>query len=187
MRWRLIGVDISAARCTATARLVPRAAVVCADVAKTCLPNQSVDVVICSQVIEHLPDRKALIREIERILKPQGMTFLASVSKKPWAIYFYRNRGRFVVDPTHLIEYSSLDHFIRDVETEQLVVTARASRQLTYPISDLLLRGLERLRLLSGNAAREAYVRSRLLRLIAKLSLPVPGYRVVEAVLVRRP
>ena len=41
------------------------------------IPDASVDVVICNQVYEHVPDPKRLIQEIHRILKPGGYCYFA--------------------------------------------------------------------------------------------------------------
>ena len=42
------------------------------------LPDASVDVVLCNQVLEHVTDPKASMREIHRVLNPNGV-FLGSV------------------------------------------------------------------------------------------------------------
>lgn len=40
--------------------------------------NDSFDVVICSQVYEHVPDSHKLIKEIYRVLKPSGVCFFSA-------------------------------------------------------------------------------------------------------------
>lgn len=45
------------------------------------LPDNSFDVVICTQVYEHVPDAKKLFSEIYRILKPNGVCYLAALNK----------------------------------------------------------------------------------------------------------
>jgi SAM-dependent methyltransferase len=39
-------------------------------------PDESYDVVICSNVLEHIPDDAKALREIRRVLKPGGTTIL---------------------------------------------------------------------------------------------------------------
>jgi SAM-dependent methyltransferase len=41
------------------------------------LPDESVDVVICAQVYEHVPDDVQLFAEIYRVLKPRGVVFFS--------------------------------------------------------------------------------------------------------------
>jgi 2-polyprenyl-3-methyl-5-hydroxy-6-metoxy-1,4-benzoquinol methylase len=41
------------------------------------LPPASVDVIICNQVYEHVPDPQALIHLIHRVLKPGGLVYFA--------------------------------------------------------------------------------------------------------------
>lgn len=44
------------------------------------LGNDSFDIVICSQVYEHVPDPKKLFSEIYRVLKPGGICYLAAIN-----------------------------------------------------------------------------------------------------------
>ena len=44
-------------------------------------PDQSVDLVICNHVYEHVPDARLLFSEIERILKPTGACYLGAASR----------------------------------------------------------------------------------------------------------
>lgn len=42
------------------------------------VPDDSVDVVVCSQVYEHVPDQKTLMSEIYRVLRPGGHCYFAA-------------------------------------------------------------------------------------------------------------
>ena len=46
------------------------------DVTKMTFPDQSFDLVYCSHVLEHIKDDAAAIREIRRVLAPQGVAIL---------------------------------------------------------------------------------------------------------------
>lgn len=45
------------------------------------VPDSSIDVVICAQVYEHVPDDTRLVAEIYRVLKPGGMVFFSGPNK----------------------------------------------------------------------------------------------------------
>lgn len=48
------------------------------------LPDESVDVVICSQVYEHVPDAAAMVDEIFRVLRPGGICYFAASNRIMW-------------------------------------------------------------------------------------------------------
>ncbi|WP_082378950.1 class I SAM-dependent methyltransferase [Marinagarivorans algicola] len=52
----------------------------CADGTQLPFSDASFDAVICSEVLEHIPDYQAFLAEINRIIKPKGL-FLASVPR----------------------------------------------------------------------------------------------------------
>ena len=74
------------------------------------LPDESFDVVVAGELLEHLRDPHALVAEIRRVLRPAG-TFVASVPNA------YRLKGRLLFlfgrppenDPTHLQMFSAAD------------------------------------------------------------------------------
>jgi 2-polyprenyl-3-methyl-5-hydroxy-6-metoxy-1,4-benzoquinol methylase len=51
-----------------------------ADINKLPFSDASFDCIICSEVLEHIPDHKKAIQELDRILKPQG-TLVVSVPR----------------------------------------------------------------------------------------------------------
>jgi len=54
------------------------------DALSTNLSNESVDVVICSQVYEHVPDAYAMMDEIFRVLRPGGICYFAAGNRLMW-------------------------------------------------------------------------------------------------------
>ena len=48
------------------------------------IPDESVDVVICSQVYEHVPDAQLMMREIYRVLRPGGVCYFAASNRFMW-------------------------------------------------------------------------------------------------------
>jgi SAM-dependent methyltransferase len=64
------------------------AADVCGDAAAIPLARNSVDTVLCTEVLEHVPDPDAVVREIARVLKPGGVVICT-------APFFYPVHDRY--------------------------------------------------------------------------------------------
>ncbi len=62
----------------------------CASALQLPFPDNSFDKVICSEVLEHIPDYEGALKEIQRILKPGGL-FCASVPRfwPEWICWYY--------------------------------------------------------------------------------------------------
>lgn len=54
------------------------------DAMQLSFPEHSFDVVICSQVYEHVPDPHRMMSEIHRVLKPGGMCYFAATNR--WSV-----------------------------------------------------------------------------------------------------
>lgn len=82
---RVVGVDISETR---VRRLVENVSGVMGLVSDACkvegLDDGSFDVVICSQLIEHVPNEHALLREIRRLLKDDGYIYQFGHQEALW-------------------------------------------------------------------------------------------------------
>jgi len=109
---KIIGVDISPVRIKFLKEKYSKDKFLCRDVVNTKLKKDFFDLIISTQVIEHLKDDKKFINEIGRIMKKGGYVYISSVIKKPWAVYKYRNKGKFVLDPTHEKEYKHEKEFL---------------------------------------------------------------------------
>ena len=48
------------------------------------LPDESVEVVVCSQVYEHVPDAEKMMQEIFRVLRPGGICYFAASNRIMW-------------------------------------------------------------------------------------------------------
>src|SRR5438094_6318991 len=141
----IYAVDISAEHVALCERLSPKVQGIVSDVAHVAeLPDASVDAVISSQVIEHLPDDRVLAPEIARVLKPGGWFYVASVIRGPHAFWLYKGKPpapeRWQLDPTHMREYESEQQF-RDILTQpELELDMVRSSQLKAPLTDLVFR-----------------------------------------------
>ena len=60
------------------------------DALHTELPDESVDVVICSQIYEHVPDAAAMFDEIFRVLCPGGVCYFAASNRIMWMEPHYK-------------------------------------------------------------------------------------------------
>jgi ubiquinone/menaquinone biosynthesis C-methylase UbiE len=68
------------------------------------IEDNTIDFFLSTQVIEHV-DQEKMLQSIDRVTKSGSTIYLATVLKKWYGWYFYRNNGRWVIDPTHLREY----------------------------------------------------------------------------------
>jgi len=144
------------------------------------IADGSLDVVCSTMVMEHVPDERAYLVEIRRMLRPGGSAYLTTVFKKTWAWYFRRRDGETVLDTSHLREYTDLDAFVRLVtEIGRFRVLALERRLLWFPLLDPLLFRL--VRLYPGLRTRRT-----LLRGLRSAKVPIPGYYSLEVVLERR-
>lgn len=85
----VIGVDISEGMVAAARQEVERTGIkgITLQVGDaTCLdfPDASFDKVLCSEVIEHIPDAPQALREMHRVLKPGGTLVLSTPNKGSW-------------------------------------------------------------------------------------------------------
>jgi SAM-dependent methyltransferase len=141
----IYAVDISAEHVALCERLSPKVHGIVSDVAHVDeLADGSVDAVISSQVIEHLPDDQVLAPEVARLLKPGGWFYVASVIRGPHAFWLYKGKPpapeRWQLDPTHMREYESEQHFRSVLEHPELELDVVRSSQLKFPLTDPLFR-----------------------------------------------
>jgi SAM-dependent methyltransferase len=73
------------------------------------LPDASVDVVIASMVLEHLPSPFAVIDAISRILKPGGEFLFSTVVRDSWDAAQYSDYWAGYDFPRHLVFFSRSD------------------------------------------------------------------------------
>src|SRR5207244_2353391 len=89
----IYAVDISAKHVALCERLSPKVRGVVSDVAHVdALADGSVDAVVSSQVVEHLPDDRVLAPEIARLLRPGGRFYVASVLRGSRALGIYQGK-----------------------------------------------------------------------------------------------
>lgn len=182
----IVAVDISPERC---ARLSECSdiKVFCSDVTSVSgLASNSVDVVICTQVIEHVDEGK-LLSEIFRVLKKDGKLYIASLVKKWYGWWYYRTKdGKWALDPTHLREYSSLEQFASTISAGGFELDDTQISALKLSIPEFIVRRLFAPMFPKTNF-NSVFLKVRALDWIRrKFCLHPPGYFIVEG-LARKP
>lgn len=178
----IVGVDTSEAR---VKRLVGNVRGVTGLVSDACdvkeLDDQSFDLIICSQLIEHVPSDDALLREIRRLLKATGHVYISSVIKEPYGFWIYRSDGVVKLDPTHVREYSSEEEFRSLLQRNGFETGRMLCKGFRFAIPDLVIRALIRIRLLSPEGIQTIFLRHGLLAKCRRiLNVPILGYKKVE-------
>ena len=173
-------IDESAERVQRAAALSSRIEGKVADAVATGLPDASVDGVIASQLIEHLPDDRLLAGEIARILRPGGWYYVGSVARSPRAIWFYRRNGRTVLDPTHEREYSSMAELEDSLEDPVLRVRARRQAPMRFPLVELAARALALAHVISYETLPSLYLKRPGLLRARRVTVRAPGYSLIE-------
>ena len=142
------------------------------------IEDGSLDAVVSTMVMEHVPDERAYLAEMLRQLRPGGRAYLTTVFKKPWAWYFRKRDGESVLDPSHLREYTDLPGFRALIAESGLRIVALERRVLWFPLLDPLLFRI-------GGRVPGLARRRRLLRALRAVKVPIPGYYSLELVVER--
>jgi len=180
---RIVVIDLDPEWLERARALVPEAQAIVGDAEHLPLAAGTVDFAFSDQVIEHVPSDAAMAAEIARVLREGGRAYVGSVLKRRWAWYFYRCNGKWRLCPTHVREYTSLREYTGVFTAAGLRVEATHTLPFDIPLGEALLRMMVRLRLVGGLSFYEAHARSRILRLLSKLRIPIPGYFGVWATL----
>jgi 2-polyprenyl-3-methyl-5-hydroxy-6-metoxy-1,4-benzoquinol methylase len=77
----IVGMDIDA-QLTHQAKAVAQdvgcpVEILTGNIANTSLPEKSIDIILCHQVLHHVSDQEATLAEFRRVLKPDGLLLLA--------------------------------------------------------------------------------------------------------------
>jgi len=132
------------------------------------IEDNSIDVIVSTQVIEHVSNEKIMLKEINRVLKKGGLVYLSTVFKKKYGWYFYRCNGKWVLDPTHLREYTEDDQLLKLLRNNNFNICYSSKHLIYMPVIDFIIRKL--------GANVNIFNKSRFLRLFRKARIPIPGY-----------
>jgi ubiquinone/menaquinone biosynthesis C-methylase UbiE len=149
------------------------------------IERDSTDLVLCTMVIEHVPDDAALLHEAWRILKPGGALYITSVFKKAGAWYFRRSPdNRWVLDPTHVREYSSPSEFTSRIREARFSILQTEVLRLCPPLLHPIFRILNSIFPIPG--INKLFLSGGLMRRLEQIRIPIPRYREIQ-VLARKP
>lgn len=175
----VVALDLSFIRCF-SCRQETGADVVCGDAMRLPFPDDTFDMVLSTQVIEHVPNDWAFVKEAGRILKKEGRMLISSVLRLPHGWYFYRHEGQWVLDPTHVREYRSREQFL-DLFSDGFRLLHSAVDPVRFSPAHFVYRLLARIGLVSKpNPA--FFSKTALAGSLELWGLRVPGYRTITAV-----
>ena len=181
---RIIGVDISEIRIR---RLVGNVTGVEGIVSDACnvgiLNSSSFDIIICSQLIEHIPDESCLLGEIRRLLKDDGYLYVSSVIKKPYGFWIYRCDGQFRLGTDHVREYPSSNYFLSLLEKTGFKILQVSLSQVQSRVLHFVISILVKANAIDPEKAQIFFLKNKLIaKLRNVLKFPVTGYSAIEVV-----
>jgi len=172
-------LDVSHIRCTLCRRTAD-VGVVCGDAVRLPFQDAVFDLVLSTQVIEHVPDDHTFVIEATRVLRRDGQMIVSSVLRLPRGWYFHRRGGRWVLDPTHEREYESEAEFA-SLFDRSLRILETAIEPVQFSPARFVYRALAR-RGVVGPPDPGFFARTALTGALEKWGLPVPGYRIITVV-----
>lgn len=113
---KIVGIDLSRENIFAARRLHshPNVRYIVGDITKD-LIQESFDVVILSNVLEHISDRPDFLRHICTSIRPRRVLVRVPLFERDWRVPLKRDLGvEWRLDPTHETEYT-LESFEREI------------------------------------------------------------------------
>lgn len=145
----------------------------------TGVPDGRFDLVISTQVIEHVKNDSEMLKSLYRITQPNGIVYIDTVFKQKHGFYFYKNReGERVLDPTHEREYTDTADLIGKVEAANFEVLNMFMTSFRFSPFNFVRR-------LAG-AGNVRVSGSFILKSLARFKVPIPGYKCWKLIL-RKP
>jgi len=125
----VVGIDISVDNIDQARQRYahPRVKYLRADVLRE-LPEGPFDVVILSNVLEHLSERLAFLRRVQEVARPSRFLIRVPLFERDWRVPLKRELGvEWRLDSTHEIEYT-LESFAEEMATAGLRITQQEVR-----------------------------------------------------------
>jgi len=119
----VVGIDLNSANIdTAKSRWAhPRVCYVLGDALKD-LPQEQFDVVILSNVLEHLPERSQFLRRVGQAVHPKRFLIRVPMFERDWRVPLKKELGvEWRLDLTHETEYT-LEEFEQEMKVAGLII-----------------------------------------------------------------
>lgn len=167
---KIYAVDLSEERINRVRHISPRITCFISD---TCnvpdIKSESVNIIIANQVIEHVKDDGALVEEIKRITRPEGLIYISTVFKKRYAWYFFKNRlNQWVIDPTHEREYLCDNQLLDKLKKLGLLIIKNQKTLHWFAITDFILKRI--------GFKQDVYETNAIFRTLRRIKVPILGY-----------
>jgi len=125
------------------------------------------DFMVSNQVIEHVSDDALFVRQLSGVLRKDGFLFISTVFKKKYGWFFYRCNNKWVLDPTHVREYTNDDQLLSLFASSKLKVIEKYKHVFWFPFTDFIFKRI--------GLKRDIY-NNRLMKLLRNIKVPIIGY-----------
>jgi 2-polyprenyl-3-methyl-5-hydroxy-6-metoxy-1,4-benzoquinol methylase len=130
----VVGVEISSSAARAASERLGGGKVICGEIESVALRDNHFDVCVLSDVIEHVRDPVAFLATIRRLLRPDGVLFVATPSLDSWSARLLRQNW-MEMKPEHLTYFDTktIQHaFYRTGFAQAIVQPGRKMLNLDY-------------------------------------------------------
>lgn len=87
------------------------------------LPETQFDVVVLSNILEHLPERPAFLRRVVEVARPKRLLIRVPLFERDWRVPLKKELGiEWRLDPTHELEYTP-EGFKEEMQFAGLTIT----------------------------------------------------------------
>ena len=166
-------VDASESRMDSVSKISPEIRCIVGDACDTQMDGGCIDLLISTQVIEHVSSDEDMVKEMYRLLSDDGTLFLTTIIKKKYGWYFYRCNGKWTLDPTHVREYTQEYELLDILSAYGFEILVNRKTLESRPLLDAFLRRV--------HAPRDVY-KNPFLKPLRKVRIPIPGYYTWELV-----
>jgi 2-polyprenyl-3-methyl-5-hydroxy-6-metoxy-1,4-benzoquinol methylase len=143
------------------------------------VPDDHFNIVVSTQVIEHVSDDEKMLNAIHRITKHNGLVYIDTVFKKKWAWYFYRNQyGKYALDPTHEREYQKESELFDKVDQSKFRILFSTKQRISYSVINFIIRMLK--------IKNSKIIDNPIVRYVSFVKIPVPGYFIWKILLEKK-